>query len=74
MNDDTKELLLWVESEDEYRWSLCEVLGNELAFYHRLYNAVLDINRKLGYFSIDSSKVNGNEIYLQMKEMYGNEK
>ena len=73
MNEDTRELQLWVESEDEYRWSLCEVLENELKFYHRLYLAAKHINRKLGYQSIDISNVNANEIYLQMREMFGNE-
>lgn len=73
MNEDTKELMIWCESEDKYRWSLCEMLGNELAFYHRLYRAVLDINKTLGYFAIDSSKVNPNEIYLEMNELFGNE-
>lgn len=73
MNEDTKELMLWAESEDEYRWTLCEVLENELAFYHRLYLAAIHINKTLGIEAINTANVNANEIYVQMKELFGNE-
>ena len=73
MNEDTQELMLWVESEDKYRWHLCGALENELTFYHRLYLAARNINGVIGNETIDISKVNPNEIYLQMKELFGNE-
>ena len=65
--------MLWVESEDKYRNHLIEALENELWFYYKLFLCGIAVNNELGYKAIDISKVNGNEIYVQMKELFGNE-
>ena len=75
MNWDTNELFEWITSEEEY-WNLCKAfIGNELRFVSAL-SAIIDnvhIFKIEGDGMIDSSKVNGNEIYVQFCELNGNE-
>lgn len=54
-----------------YTEILKKYLGNELLFLYKLYNLVLDINQKKEG-TIDSSKINGNELYVIFSGEVGN--
>lgn len=72
MNWDTNELFEWITSEEEYWNVLKSRIGNELQFIVAL-DAVIDHIRIFKVDGneqlIDSSKVNGNEIYVAFCEL-----
>lgn len=74
MNDDTQEVYLWIESEDDYKLALHQHIGNEMAFIVQLYGIILHINSQLtNERKVSMNKVNGNEIYVEFCEEFGNE-
>lgn len=76
MNWDTNELWNWiVDSNEGYFNALKDAVGNEMRFMFNLYLTIGDINNRNENeeLMIDSSKVNGNEIYVDFSELVGNE-
>ena len=72
MNWDTNETLLWCYNTNKYKECLLRWIGNELVFVSHICTIVNEINNQVAN-EIDSSKVNGNEIYIRFCELVGNE-
>ena len=78
MNGDTNELWNWISEDEEMKSALESCIGNELEFCWTLMNIITIVHNRLNYngeseMAIDSSKVNGNEIYIEFCSLFGNE-
>ena len=73
MNWDTNELLEWITSDEQYWNILASRIKDELAFMEGLVIIIININlfQVSDERKIDSSKVNGNEIYVAFCELNG---
>ena len=71
MNWDTNEISMVIESDELYYNYLKKQIGNELFFMVALWVIIEEYNRKGN--KVDSSKVNGNEVYKSFCESIGNE-
>lgn len=72
-NRDTEEISMIIENNYIYYTRLKECIGNELYFLLVLYVAIDDWNETLdgNDNQIDSSKVNGNEVYISFCKTCG---
>lgn len=75
MNWDTHEISMLIESNETYYNYLKKQVGNELYFMAVLWVIIEDYNKKMNGNGreIDSSQVNGNEVYIDFCEAVGNE-
>ena len=71
MNWDTNEISMVIESDELYYNTLKHSITNELYFMVVLYVIIEDYNSRGN--EVDSSKVNGNEVYISFCEAVGNE-
>ena len=74
MNWDTNELLEWITGDEKYWNVLVPTIENELSFMEVLTIIINNINIfrvNCDERRIDSSKVNGNEIYVSFCELNG---
>lgn len=73
MNWDTNETWNWILDTPRYRRQLSDCIGNELEFIYIICRIVVEVNRKLSSKWINPAKVNGNELYVDFCDYYGNE-
>ena len=74
MNWDTKEAAMLITNEKKYYDIFQKHTENELYFMVVLYVAIEDYNEKNEpAHRIDTSKVNGNEVYIDFCDACGNE-
>ena len=74
MNWDTREISMVVENDPRYFEVLRSRIENELSFLTALYVIIIGYNeRNERSRQIDSSKVNGNEVYVSFSQAVGNE-
>ncbi len=71
MNWDTHEMSLAIESDELFYNYLKNHVDDELYFMVALYVILEEYNRRGN--EVDSSKVNGNEVYVSFCEAVGNE-
>ena len=74
MNWDTRETIQWVTSTPEYLDLLQPWINNELAFVTQLFSIILNINERLEPANrITFANVNGNEVFIDVNDVFGNE-
>ena len=71
MNYDTKEVWNWIIDGEYFAASFQECIGNEIHFIYRLHIVIKILNHNGN--EIDETKVNGNELYVDFCELFGNE-
>ena len=74
MNWDTNETWNWISEYEIYKSILEKLIGNELLFCAALVEMIVAINSKLPEpRQIEMKNVNGNELYIDFCELFGNE-
>lgn len=73
-NWDTNETILWAANDEDYLNILKPWLENEIIFIDQLFGIILHINERVNReHKIDLTKVNGNEVFIKINELFGNE-
>ena len=73
MNWDTHEISMLIESDERFYNILRRYIENELEFMIALKVIIDYYNEQMKHTAIDSSNVNGNEVYVSFCESCGYE-
>lgn len=73
MNWDTRETIQWVNSTPEYLDALKQWINNEMLFIVQLVTIIQHVNSQLDGNGITLENVNGNEVFIDVNDIFENE-